>query len=148
MNGGLFFKFIFDCWQSFTTLSISFHVLSSVFLSVDNFWGPHASEKAPCNFDSIDEIFFDCCMRVRLAAILTEHGEYIIYTLERHYITILPPSCCVVNLSLHTQSLSMGTHHTLFLLQQYNTRQLYMKTLELFFWFITQCTPKRKSIKT
>lgn len=70
MNGGLFFKFIFDCWHCRTTLSISFHVLSSVFLSVDIFCGLHASDSAPCSFENIDDMFFVCCMRVRLAAIL------------------------------------------------------------------------------
>lgn len=70
MNGGLFFKFIFDCWHCRTTLSISFHVLSSVFLSVDIFCGLHASENAPCNFENIDDMFLVCCIRVRLAAIL------------------------------------------------------------------------------
>lgn len=70
MNGGLFFKFIFDCWHWRTTLSISFHVLSRVFLSVDIFCGLHASESAPCNFENIEDMFFVCCIRVRLDAIL------------------------------------------------------------------------------
>lgn len=34
MNGGEFFRFILGCWHSLTTLSINFHVLSNVRLSV------------------------------------------------------------------------------------------------------------------
>lgn len=89
MNGGLFFKFIFDCWHCRTTLSISFHVLSSVFLSVDIFCGLHASEKAPCNFEKIDDMFLVCCIRVRLAAILdicsTQHNtQRLLGLFDRH----------------------------------------------------------------
>lgn len=71
MNGGEFFKFIFDCWHCFTTLSISFHVFSKVRLSITNFGGAMASVKAPCKREISDEIFFGCPFRaLPLVAIL------------------------------------------------------------------------------
>ena len=54
INGGEFFRFIRWCWQSFTTLSMSFQVLSSIRLSVDNFGGVIASAKRPCSFWNIE----------------------------------------------------------------------------------------------
>ena len=77
IKGGLFFKFIFGCWHSLTTLSINFHVFSSVFLSVDSRCGPHASEKAPWSLENIELMFFDCCMRlVRLVAIFYDRPSW------------------------------------------------------------------------
>jgi len=67
MNGGLFLRFILGCWHSLTTLSISFQVFSSVFLSVDRRWETQASEMAPWSLESSDGKIFGCdCTRVPL----------------------------------------------------------------------------------
>lgn len=71
MNGGEFFRFILECWHSFTTLSISFHVFSSVRLSMEAFGDVMASANAPCNFINIEARFLGCIIRFVLDDIMT-----------------------------------------------------------------------------
>ena len=46
-NGGEFFRFIFRCWQSLTTLSIMEYVLSMVRLCMTSLGGPILSTRTP-----------------------------------------------------------------------------------------------------
>lgn len=71
MKGGEFLRFILDCWQSLTTLSISFHVFSRVFLSVRNFCWAHASEILPWIFEKNEMLVLGCGRARLVAAILT-----------------------------------------------------------------------------
>lgn len=72
MNGGEFFKFIFGCWHSLTTLSMAFQVFSMVRLSITNFGGAIASEKAP--WRRLNRFVMDCDGTFFTAAIGTVNG--------------------------------------------------------------------------
>ena len=80
MKGGEFFRFSFGLWHSLTTLSMSFHVFSIVFLLISSLGGATLAENAPCRREKRYEKLFLVPVAI-LLTFLTQDDRTIQFTL-------------------------------------------------------------------